>query len=115
MTDPSARLSEEAILKILNQLLDPVLSSSRTAHRPAAELATCSAKEQQFALRWLDVVARTNSELGFQFVTHVARAFKAMAFADVESWVVQAMDVYDRQGLYPGSQSLAAIDRFVAS
>jgi len=115
MIEAKSHLSESEILEILNQLLDPVLSASRTARRPAADLAACSVKEQRFALHWLDVVARTNSELGFQFITHVPRAFRAMAFADVETWVVRSMDVYDRQGLYPGSQSLAAIDQFVAS
>ena len=39
---PPTRLSADQILEQLNQTLDPVLSSSRTAARPAAELALCS-------------------------------------------------------------------------
>ncbi|MBT4986539.1 MAG: nitric oxide reductase activation protein [Proteobacteria bacterium] len=109
----SARLSADQILEQLNQTLDPVLSSSRTAARPAAELALCSYPEQSFALRWLEIIARTNSELGFQFIAHVPHAFRNMSLDQVETWLIRAMDIYDRQGLYPGSQSLANVDDFL--
>ncbi|MDG1192942.1 MAG: hypothetical protein P8N03_03655, partial [Arenicellales bacterium] len=110
---PSTRLSADQILEQLNQTLDPVLSSSRTAARPAAELALCSDAEQSFALRWLEIIARTNSELGFQFIAHVPHAFRNMSLDQVETWLIRAMDIYDRQGLYPGSQSLANVDDFL--
>ncbi|MDC1071784.1 nitric oxide reductase activation protein [Gammaproteobacteria bacterium] len=109
----STRLSADQILEQLNQTLDPVLSSSRTAARPAAELALCSDAEQSFALRWLEIIARTNSELGFQFIAHVPHAFRNMSLDQVETWLIQALDIYDRQGLYPGSQSLANVDDFL--
>jgi len=109
----SARLSADQILEQLNQTLDPVLSSSRTAARPAAELALCSHPEQSFALHWLEIIARTNSELGFQFIAHVPHAFRNMSLDQVETWLIRAMDIYDRQGLYPGSQSLANVDDFL--
>lgn len=106
-------LTADEIQKRLDEMLDAVLSSGRNTARPAEQLALCSAAQQEFVLHWLDVIIRTNSELGFQFIVNVPRAFAVMGLDHVENWVVHAMDVYDQQGLYPGSQALAAIDTFV--
>jgi len=106
-------LTADEIQKRLDEMLDAVLSSGRNTARPAEQLALCSAAQQEFVLHWLDVIIRTNSELGFQFIVNVPRAFAVMGLDHVENWVVHAMDVYDQQGLYPGSQALAAIDTFI--
>ena len=106
-------LTADEIQKRLDEMLDAVLSSGRNTARPAEQLALCSAAQQAFVLHWLDVIIRTNSELGFQFIVNVPRAFAVMGLDHVENWVVHAMDVYDQQGLYPGSQALAAIDTFI--
>ena len=106
-------LTADEIQKRLDEMLDAVLSSGRNTARPAGQLALCSAAQQEFVLHWLDVIIRTNSELGFQFIVNVPRAFAVMGLDHVENWVVHAMDVYDQQGLYPGSQALAAIDTFI--
>ena len=115
MKQTEESLSTEELLEKLNQMLDPVLSSSRTAIRPAQELSRCSGAQQAFALHWLDVIARTNSELGFQFIANAPAAFRRMDLAQVERWIIRAMDVYDQQGLYPGSQALAGVSDFVSS
>jgi len=106
-------MTADEIQMRLDEMLDAVLSSGRNTARPAEQLALCSAAQQAFVLHWLDVIIRTNSELGFQFVVNVPRAFAVMDLDHVEKWVINAMDVYDQQGLYPGSQALAAIDTFV--
>ncbi len=97
----------------LDALLDAVLSSRRTAARPALALAAFSRAQQEFALHWASVIAKTNSEMAFQFVTHVPAAFERMRLADVQAWVIRAMDVYDRQGLYPGSAAFRDVEAFV--
>lgn len=97
----------------LDEMLDAVLSSGRNTARAAEQLALCSAAQQAFVLHWLEVIIRTNSELGFQFIVNAPRAFAVMDLEHVENWVIHAMDVYDQQGLYPGSQALAAVDTFV--
>ncbi len=106
-------MTADEIQTRLDEMLDAVLSSGRNTARPAEQLALCNVAQQAFVLHWLDVIIRTNSELGFQFVANVPRAFAVMDLDHVEKWVINAMDVYDQQGLYPGSQALAAIDTFV--
>lgn len=101
-----------ALEQRLEEMLDAVLSSRRTVQKPAAALARCSPAQQTFALHWLDVIIRTNSEMGFQFISHAPRAFALLDLMAVEDWVIAAMDVYDRRGLYPGSEAFAAVENF---
>ena len=112
MQTPQPALDAVTIEERLNEMLDPVLSSRRTASEPAKQLAKCSRAQQDFALHWLGVIISTNSEMGFQFACHAPQAFSVMDLAQVEQWVLHAMDIYDRQGLYPGSQALADINGF---
>ena len=105
-------LTAETIEERFDEMLDAVLSSRRTAREPALDLSVCTRTKQEFTLHWLEVITRTNSEMGFQFVRHVARAFEFMDLRLVEDWIINAMDIYDRQGLYPGSEAFAAVDTF---
>ena len=112
MQTPQPALDAVTIEERLNEMLDAVLSSRRTASEPAKQLAKCSRAQQDFALHWLGVIISTNSEMGFQFACHAPQAFSVMGLAQVEQWVLHGMDIYDRQGLYPGSQALADINGF---
>ena len=98
----------------LEEILDAVLSSRRTATEPARTLAKRHRPEQDFIFYWLGVIIRTNSEMGFQFVSHASRAFELMEFEGVEAWIIDAMDIYDRHGLYPGSEAFANVHLFAA-
>ena len=114
MQAPESQLTADLIQERLDEMLDAVLSSGRNTARSAEQLALCDPAQQAFVLHWLDVIVRTNSELGFQFITHVPRALAKLDLEQVEKWLINAMDVYDQQGLYPGSQALAAVDDFLA-
>lgn len=96
----------------LDELLAPVLSSRRTAAAIAAELAQVERSRQDFVLHWTSVTARSNAELAFQFAAHALRAFRLMDQAGVEQWLIHAMDIYDRQGLYPGAAALKDVSSF---
>ena len=108
-----SQLTADLIQERLDEMLDAVLSSGRNTARSAEQLALCDPTQQAFVLHWLDVIVRTNSELGFQFVVHVPRALAKLDLEQVEKWLINAMDVYDQQGLYPGSQALAGVDDFL--
>ncbi len=86
----------------LDEALDPVLSSRRTAAPLARALEPFTRAEQEFALTWVDIIAKTNAEMAYQFAAHAPEAFRRMDLKAVEDWIIRAMDVYDRQGLYPG-------------
>ena len=78
--------------------LDPALSSRRTAAQPARELAELARREQDFVLHWGAVIARDNAELAYQFTAFGARAMCLMDLEAVESWLLYAMDLYDKKG-----------------
>ena len=53
-------LSAEVIETQLEELLDPVLSIRRTAHKPAKALAKFTRRDQQFVLNWLRIITKTS-------------------------------------------------------
>ena len=105
-------LSAKIIEQSLDELLDAVLSSRRTAVEPAMALAQFSREQQEFTLSWLSVITKTNSELGYQFIRHAPLALAQMDRVTVKKWIIHAMDVYDRLGLYPASEAFAELEGF---
>jgi nitric oxide reductase NorD protein len=102
-----APLSREEIEARLDRLLDPVLSSRRTAAPLAEGAALLDPTRQTFLLHWATVVARTNIELAFQFVAAAPSKLPALDPDTAEEWIVSAMDVYDRDGLHAATQVFA--------
>ena len=87
-------------------LLGPVLSSRRTAAPLAQQLAPLPRPLQDFVLHWVEVVNRSNYELAYQFAAQAPGALAHMDLKAAEAWILHAMDVYDRDGLYSGSAAL---------
>jgi len=111
--DPAeAPLAAEAIEARLDEHLDLVLSSRRTAAGPARELAAFSRAEQELVLRWVAVLAAAHAELAYQFASLAPRALVLMDETGVEAWARQAMDTYDRAGLYPAVAALKEVEAF---
>ena len=110
----SARMSftPKEIEDRLETYLDPVLSSRRTVSEPARGIYPLTSQQQQFALDWTDVICKSNAEMGYQFVIHVPIALKLMGIEGTRAWVLNAMDIYDKEGLYPGSAALEKKESF---
>lgn len=87
----------------LEEFLDPVLSSRRTAAGIAKTIADVSREQQDFILRWVEIITRSNSEMGYQFAAQAPLALELMDEDEIENWVIHAMDEYDKQGLYGAS------------
>ena len=107
-------LEELDIEERLEDLLGAVLTSRRTASEPAQKLSWLTRHQQDFALHWAGVISKSNSEMAFQFVSHVSEAFAHLDDAGVTQWIIQAMDIYDRDGLYLGSATLRDVENFAA-
>lgn len=105
-------LTYEEIERLLANYLDPVLSSRRTASGPARGLIPLPLDQQKFALHWADVIRKSNAEMSFQFVSQVPLALKLMGLDGTREWLLNAMDIYDREGLYPGSAALEKMEVF---
>ena len=111
MSKPT-KLHRRELEQALEDYLDPVLSSRRTAEEPARGLSSLSREHQDFALHWTRVIQKSNSEMAYQFVTHAPRALALMGVAGARKWLLAAMDIYDQEGLYPGSAAFAEVDQF---
>ncbi len=108
-------LSADAIEEWLDEELDAALSLRRSS-RPAAEaLAALTREQQDFARHWIGVIAKTNPEFAFRFASRAAEGLRRMGPEDAEAWIVQAMDVYDKMGLYPAVAALADVETFAAA
>jgi nitric oxide reductase NorD protein len=95
------QLNAEEMEERLDEFLDPILSSRRTAASVAKKLAVCNYQQQEFVLHWVGVIAHTNAELAYQFANNAVQALNIMDNEGVEAWIIQAMDVYDKKGLHP--------------
>lgn len=102
MTSPSPFTAAE-LEERLDEILDPVLSSRRTATGLATQLQDFERDQQEFVLRWVGIIAKTNAELAYQFAAQAPEALRALDSSDVEGWIIQAMDMYDKMGLYPAT------------
>jgi nitric oxide reductase NorD protein len=107
-------LSAEIVEAQLEELLDPVLSFRRTAQEPAKALAKFARRDQQFVLNWLRIITKTSSEIGYQFIIHAPRALKLMDLDTMDKWILHGMDIYDQNGLYPGSEAFANVEEFLS-
>ena len=111
MTEQS--LSPAELEAKLDASLDPALSARRTTHLAEA-LAPFARSEQEFVLRWTDIIARTNTEMAYLFASQAPEGLRRMAPADIEAWIVQAMDVYDRMGLFPACKVFREVTAFAS-
>ena len=107
-------LSAEVIETQLEELLDPVLSFRRTAQKPAKALAKFTRRDQQFVLNWLRIITKTSSEMGYQFTIHAPRALELMCLDTMDKWILHGMEIYDQNGLYPGSEAFANVEEFLS-
>ncbi|OGI37371.1 MAG: hypothetical protein A2140_03060 [Candidatus Muproteobacteria bacterium RBG_16_62_13] len=70
--------------------------------------------QQEFALRWVESISKTNAEMAYRFAARAPEAFGLMSQEAIERWIIQAIDVYDREGLFPGCAALNNVAAFAA-
>jgi nitric oxide reductase NorD protein len=109
----SAPLGATEIEERLEELIGAVLSSRRTAGDLAGELAGKPRAVQEFTLHWVAITARSSPELAYQFASVAPGAIDAFGVAGAEQWLIEAMDVFDRAGLYRAAASLKDLAGFM--
>jgi nitric oxide reductase NorD protein len=105
-------LTAAALEERLDELLWAALSSRRTAGPAARSLATLDRDAQEQVLHWVEVVEKTNAESAYQLASHAAGAFKHLDAEGVRAWILLAMDLYDRAGVYAAVDVFQNVDRF---
>ena len=96
------------------ELIGAVLSSRRTAAGIAHALAGRPRAVQDFVLSWVAVTAKSSPELAYQFAALASDALAALGHSGTERWLLAAMDVYDREGLYRAAAELKDLHAFAA-
>ncbi len=109
----AARLTAGELERQLDDSLNPVLSSRRTAQPLAQQLAPLPRAMQEFALHWVKVIARTSGELAYQFAALAPDVLPGIDAITAEAWIINAVDAFDGEGLYRGSAELKDADAFV--
>ncbi|MBF0212168.1 MAG: nitric oxide reductase activation protein [Magnetococcales bacterium] len=84
----------------LEALLEAALSSRRTCSGPVHQLARCCRADQEQILAWVEMLARTNPELAFQFAQHAPDATQWLDMTGMRQWLGVAFDRYDQEGLH---------------
>jgi nitric oxide reductase NorD protein len=105
-------LSLEQIQALLDELFE-VEFTFRNTTEPTDAIKRLVPAEQRFVLDWVARISSTNIELAYQFCLKAADALRLMDESMIETWVVQAMDSYDRVGLQPALKVIRDIDIFV--
>src|SRR5687768_9122002 len=109
------RLTAHQLEQRLDEALDPVLSSRRTAQPLASGLAPLERELQDFTLHWVGVIARTSGEMAYQLAALAPQALRTIDRRMAEAWIIHAMDTFDREGLYRGSAELKNFEAFMAA
>jgi nitric oxide reductase NorD protein len=109
----SAPLGAAEIEERFEELIGAVLSSRRTATDLAGQLAGQPRTVQEFTLHWVGITARSSPELAYQFASVAPAAIEALGVAGAEQWLIAAMDVFDREGLYRAAASLKDLPGFI--
>ncbi len=108
----SERLPAGLLEDRLEELLEACLSSRRTAAALVPGLAALARPQQDFVLHWVGIVARSSAELAYQFAAAAPRALALLGERGAEAWLVEAMDVFDRESMYAASAALKDLSRF---
>jgi nitric oxide reductase NorD protein len=100
----------------LEETLDALLYAVTPAHSVellAPPLAALDREEQDFVLHWTEIIAPLNAELAYEFAVQAPLALHHLALADATQWIIEAMDIYDRLGLYPARAALRDVHPYV--
>ena len=98
----------------LEEQLEDILWAEASSKRGAAlALARLTRPQQEFALHWVRALEKDNTACAYQFLIHAERALTELSLPDVERWIIEGLDVYDRSGLYAAVEVFRNVDKFL--
>jgi nitric oxide reductase NorD protein len=106
------RLSGEQLGEQLDSIFSFDVSSGRSYEELTAAIAPLPRGEQDFALHWATVAARTHLEIGYLVVLLAPQALRRLSVRQAEAWVVAALEGFDRTGLRTAVVRLRDIEGF---
>ena len=109
-SDAPSRLTLDELKARLDGIFYLDIVSGRSYERLLDALCLERRAVQDFALRWGEVAARTDPEIGYLVIQLTPQALKGMAATEAQRWVIAALDDYDRKGVRAAVATLRDIE-----
>ncbi|MBK9019557.1 MAG: hypothetical protein IPL72_05980 [Sulfuritalea sp.] len=106
------RLGGEELGARLDAIFSFDVSSGRSYQELIDALAPQPRDEQEFALHWAQVAARTHLEIAYLAVLLAPQALRRLSRRQAEAWLVAALEGFDRSGLRTAVVRLRDIEGF---
>jgi nitric oxide reductase NorD protein len=105
-------LTRDDIISNLNQSLEVEFSFYET-EKPSEALVSMTYRDQLFVLDWVQRASSINIALGYEFLLRASEALDKLGREMIESWLLEAMDSYDKHGLGPALDIIKDMDAFI--
>lgn len=92
-------LDEAQLDALLQEFLPASVWHDASAEKLIGQLVGLTRAQQEFVLHWGPVMARNSDMLAYGMARQAHAAFACMDTGDIERWLVQTMDAYDKVGL----------------
>lgn len=93
----------------LSRLLEPVLSSRRTAVQAVEVVWRLTPRQRATALDLFEIAAAANEEVAFQFLLHLEEGLDHLGLGGLQGWLMEVLDRYDSGGMYPAISFLRRV------
>ncbi len=102
----------EDLREPLDRIFSFDVSSGRSYEELIEALAILAPAEQDFALHWATVAARTHLEIAYLAILLLPQALRRLGTRQAEAWMVAALEAFDRTGLRAAVLCLRDVDGF---
>ena len=103
---PPKSLLIEGVALSVEKTLKSVLSPRQPLQPILTSLSRLTSQQQQFVVHWIDVFTSSNIELAYYFANLSEGAFDELSEEGVHRWMINALSIYDQEGLYPAVREL---------
>lgn len=108
-------MGEREIELRLELIVEPALNTKRTVFKPAQLLAESSLADQERFIASVDVLAKTDAELAYQFCHLAAISLKVVEELAWQDWVTHILTTYTDNGINASIDAMQALDQYLAS
>ena len=108
----TSALTRDEIISHLNESLEVEFSFYET-EKPAEALVPIPYRDQLFVLDWVRRASSINIAIGYEFLLRAREALDKLGREMIESWLLEAMDNYDRHGLGPALEIIKDMEAFI--
>ena len=108
----TSALTRDEIISHLNESLEVEFSFYETK-KPAEALVSMPYRDQLFVLDWVRRTSSINIAIGYEFLLRASEALVKLGREMIESWLLKAMDNYDRHGLGPALEIIKDMEAFI--